>query len=70
MARKKRIAQYEHKGKTRVNNPEVGLVDVALEPPEQKKTYAYDPHLDPQLQWAGESGAHIIRRAERIAACA
>jgi adenine-specific DNA-methyltransferase len=55
MARKKRIAQYEHKGKTRVNNPEVGLVDAALELPEQKKTYAYDPHLDPQLQWAGKA---------------
>jgi hypothetical protein len=41
MPRKKRIEQYEHKGKTRVSNPEVGLVDAALEPPEQKKTYAY-----------------------------
>jgi adenine-specific DNA-methyltransferase len=55
MPRKKRIEQYEHKGKTRPNNPEVGLVDVALEPPEEKKTYAYDPHLDPQLQWAGKA---------------
>ena len=55
MPRKKRIEQYEHKGKTRVNNPEVGLVDAALEPPEQKKSYAYDPHLDPQLQWAGKA---------------
>lgn len=55
MPRKKRIEQYEHKGKTRVNNPEVGLVDAALEPPEPKKTYAYDPHLDPQLQWAGKA---------------
>src|SRR6266496_2230442 len=55
MPRKKRIEQYEHKGKTRVNNPEVGLVDAALEPPEQKKTYAYDSHLDPQLQWAGKA---------------
>src|SRR5436853_910135 len=55
MPRKKRIEQYQHKGKTRVNNPEVGLVDAALEPPEKKKTYAYDPHLDPQLQWAGKA---------------
>jgi adenine-specific DNA-methyltransferase len=52
MPRKKRIEQYEHKGKTRVNNPQVGLVDAAVEPPEQKKSYAYDPHLDPELQWA------------------
>jgi adenine-specific DNA-methyltransferase len=55
MARKKRIEQYEHKGKTRINNPEVGLVDAALDPPEKKKTYSYDPHLDPQLQWAGKA---------------
>jgi adenine-specific DNA-methyltransferase len=55
MARKKRIEQYEHKGKTRVNNPQVGLVDVAVEPPEGNKTYAYDPHLDPSLQWAGKA---------------
>src|SRR5919201_1478857 len=55
MPRKKKIEQYEHKGKTRVNNPEVGLVDAALEPPEPRKTYAYDPHLDPSLQWAGKA---------------
>jgi adenine-specific DNA-methyltransferase len=55
MPRKKRIEQYEHKDKTRVNNPQVGLVDAAGDPPEKKKTYAYDPHLDPQLQWAGKA---------------
>jgi adenine-specific DNA-methyltransferase len=55
MPKKKRIEQYEHKGKTRVNNPPVGLVDAAVEPPEGKKTYAYDPHLDPSLQWAGKA---------------
>src|SRR5437588_5444283 len=55
MSKKKRIEQYQHKGKTRVNNPDVGLVDAALEPPEQKKTYSYDPHLDPSLQWAGKT---------------
>jgi hypothetical protein len=40
MPRKKRIEQYEHKGKTRANNPQVGLVDAAGDPPEQKKSYA------------------------------
>ncbi|MDP9186247.1 MAG: site-specific DNA-methyltransferase, partial [Verrucomicrobiota bacterium] len=55
MPRKKRIEQYEHKDKTRVNNPQVGLVDAAVDPPEKKKSYAYDPHLDPQLQWAGKA---------------
>jgi len=59
IAKKKPIEQYEHKGKHRVNNPPVGLVtpdtdpDVKLGQP--KKTYQYDPHLDPQLVWAGKA---------------
>ncbi len=53
---KKRIESYEHKGKKRVNNPPVGLVTPDTDPDiGQKKTYAYDPHLDPQLQWAGKA---------------
>jgi adenine-specific DNA-methyltransferase len=53
---KQKIEQYEHKGKTRVNNPPVGLVTPHTEPPESsKKTYAYDPHIDPSLQWAGKA---------------
>ena len=52
---KKLIEQYEHKDKKRLNNPPVGLVDAKSEPVEGKKTYAYDPHLDPTLQWAGKA---------------
>lgn len=52
---KKPIEQYEHKGKKRMNNPPVGLVDARTDAPEGKKTYSYDPHLDPQLQWAGKA---------------
>lgn len=63
MARKKSISteqklfeQYEHKDKNRLNNPPVGLVDAHTDNGGQKKkTYSYDPHLDPQLQWAGKS---------------
>lgn len=62
MARRKKtdtkrpIASYEHKGKQRLNNPPVGLVTPNTDPDAgQKKTYAYDPHLDPQLQWAGKA---------------
>jgi adenine-specific DNA-methyltransferase len=55
MPRKRAVEQYEHKGKTRVNNPQVGLVDAAAEPPQTKKNYAYDPHLNPSLQWAGKA---------------
>jgi len=54
-ARKKPIEQYEHKGKKRVNNPPVGLVTAETDKETGKKTYAYDPHIDPSLQWAGKA---------------
>jgi adenine-specific DNA-methyltransferase len=58
---KKPIEQYDHKGKKRVNNPPVGLVTPETDPDTdsrgilQNARYAYDPHLDPQLQWAGKA---------------
>lgn len=59
---RKPIEQYEHKDKKRTNNPPVGLVTKDTEPEpadaSASKTYAYDPHLDPRLEWAG--------RAERL----
>jgi len=53
--KKKAIEQYEHKDEQRVNNPPVGLVDAKSDPVEGRKTWAYDPHLDPTLQWAGKT---------------
>jgi adenine-specific DNA-methyltransferase len=52
---KKQIEQYEHKKEKRCNNPPIGLVRAETDPEGEKKTYQYDPHLDPQLQWAGKS---------------
>lgn len=52
---KKPIEQYEHKGKERLNNPPIGLVTPETDKGSGKKVYAYDPHLDPQLQWAGKA---------------
>jgi adenine-specific DNA-methyltransferase len=50
------IEQYEHSDKERANNPHVGLVTPASDPDTgEKKSYQYDPHLDPQLQWAGKA---------------
>lgn len=66
MARKKKkitnkhipIEQYEHKDKKRLNNPPVGLVDARTDNGGlKKKTYQYDPHLDPQLQWNNKRAA-------------
>ena len=53
---KRPIETYEHKDKERVNNPPVGLVTPETDPDAgAKKAYAYDPHLDPQLVWAGKA---------------
>ncbi|MGC8908125.1 MAG: hypothetical protein ACP5M0_11875 [Desulfomonilaceae bacterium] len=61
MARKKKdtkrpIESYEHRDKERVNNPPVGLVTPNTDPDAEhkKRRYQYDPHLDPQLVWAGK----------------
>lgn len=51
----KPIEQYTHADKDRVNNPPVGLVTPETDKEAGKQTYAYDPHLDPQLQWAGKA---------------
>ncbi len=52
----KPIEQYEHKDKQRLNNPPVGLVDAHTDNGGLKKTtYSYDPHIDPQLHWAGKA---------------
>jgi adenine-specific DNA-methyltransferase len=53
--KKRAVEQYEHKGKQRKNNPPVGLVDEKTDPVETRKTYEYDPHLDPTLVWAGKA---------------
>lgn len=61
MARKKNtsgakpIEQYTHSDKDRVNNPPVGLVTPETDKEAGKQAYAYDPHLDPQLVWAGKA---------------
>ncbi len=51
----KNIETYTHPDKERMNNPSVGLVTPDTDKDAGKRTYAYDPHLDPQLQWAGKA---------------
>ena len=55
-ARAKRpIESYDHRDKERLNNPPVGLVTPQTDTDAGKQTYEYDPHLDPQLDWAGKA---------------
>jgi adenine-specific DNA-methyltransferase len=67
---KRPIERYEHSDKRRINNPPVGLVTPETDPvaPTHKiydyvppvpsvkprQQLDYDPHLDPQLVWAGK----------------
>lgn len=44
------ILSYRHTDK-RVNNPEVGMVNPRTDPDAGKTRWAYDPHLDPALQF-------------------
>ncbi len=58
---KRKIEQYEHAAAERLNNPPAGLVTPESDPltpapgSKARKQYQYDPHLDPQLVWAGKA---------------
>jgi adenine-specific DNA-methyltransferase len=53
--KKRPIEQYDHADEKRPNNPPVGLVTPETDPDAGRRTYQYDPHLDPQLVWAGKA---------------
>ena len=52
---KRDIESYPHFGKDCPNNPPVGLVTPDTDPETTANTYAHDPHIDPQLTWAGKA---------------
>jgi adenine-specific DNA-methyltransferase len=47
------VLDYEHPGAKRTNNPPAGLAHLDREET-PNKTLSYDPHLDPQMVWAGK----------------
>ena len=47
------IETYTHDDKKRTNNPPVGMAQYD-KTEEKKKTYSFDPHLEPTLVWAGK----------------
>jgi len=49
------LVQYTHEETKRLNIPPTGLVSAETDPINGKKTYSFDPHLDPELQWAGKT---------------
>ncbi len=52
---KDELAQYTFEEEKRLNIPQTGLVSAETDPLNGKKTYMFDPHLDPELQWAGKT---------------
>lgn len=54
------VLSYRHPDR-RKNNPEVGLVNEASDPEQAKTPWAYDPHLDPALQFdSARAGAEKL----------
>jgi adenine-specific DNA-methyltransferase len=54
------VLSYRHPDR-RKNNPEVGLVNEASDPEQAKTAWAYDPHLDPVLQFdSARAGAEKL----------
>ena len=49
-----RVGDYRHAEASRTNIPEAGLATQDTAPVEPVR-YTYDPHLDPQLVWAGKA---------------
>jgi adenine-specific DNA-methyltransferase len=50
----KSVEDYAHRESTRLNNPEVGLARYETSPA-PRVPFAYDPRIDPQLEWAGKA---------------
>lgn len=53
---KRKIEQYTHTDKDRANNPPAGLATAEQEPAPIRKTYRFDPHLSPELQFDSARG--------------
>jgi adenine-specific DNA-methyltransferase len=50
------LTHYIHPEK-RKNNPEVGIVNAAVDPDQPSQHWAYDPHIDPALQFDSQRSA-------------
>jgi adenine-specific DNA-methyltransferase len=51
----KKVEDFRHVEAQRRNNPPAGMASTYEVRERQFKRYAYDPHLDPQLVWAGKA---------------
>jgi len=49
------VEDFRHATARRKNNPPAGIAPTYELHERESKRYAYDPHIDPQLQWAGKA---------------
>ncbi|MDZ7261002.1 MAG: hypothetical protein ONB05_02630, partial [candidate division KSB1 bacterium] len=49
------VDDYRYDQARRKNNPPAGIAPTYEVQERKTQTYSYDPHLDPQLQWAGKA---------------
>jgi len=49
------VKDFRHDSARRKNNPPAGLAPTYEVRERQTRRYAYEPHLDPQLVWAGKA---------------
>ncbi len=49
------VVDFRHAEARRKNNPPAGIAPTYEVRERQARQYAYDPHLDPQLVWAGKA---------------
>lgn len=61
MIMSEKIEAYQHKDK-RKNNPPVGLVTPETDGVEEKQSWAYDPHIDPALQFDGNANRAAVEK--------
>ena len=52
---KDELAQYTFEEEKRLNIPQTGLVSAETDPINGRRKYIFDPHIDPELQWAGKT---------------
>lgn len=68
--KKAQVEDYRHDEK-RKNNPPIGMASYESKVGKPKMNrYAYDPHLSPQLVWAGKYDEYGNRQTVDIAGCA
>ena len=53
--RQRKVKDYRHSKAKRPNNPPAGIAPTYEAREWETSHYTYDPHLDPQLIWAGKA---------------